>query len=59
MLEAVLPDLSESEAEALKDRIDGPRQGSVGANRNFSGRVMCLAPSHDGRIEVHIYMIHK
>jgi type II secretory pathway pseudopilin PulG len=59
MLEAVLPDLSESEAEALKDRIDGPRPGSGGANRNLSGRVMCLAPSHDGRTEVHIYMIHK
>ena len=59
VVEAVLPELDETEARALKDRIDGPRPGSGGANRDLSGRVVCLAPGPDGRTEVHVYLMHK
>jgi hypothetical protein len=59
VVEAVLPEVGEPEARALKDRIDGPRSRSGGANRDLSGRVIYLAPGSDGRTEVHIYLFHK
>lgn len=59
VVEAVLPELDEPDAQALKDRIDGPRPGSGGANRDLSGRVVYPAPGPGGRTEVHVYLMHK
>jgi type II secretory pathway pseudopilin PulG len=59
VVEAILPEVVEPEARGLKAQIDGSRAGSGGANRDLSGRVICLAPGPDGRTEVHIYLMHK
>ena len=59
LVEAILPEVTEPEARALKDRIDHPQIPSEGPNRALSGRVVYLAPRPDGRTEIHIYLMHK
>ena len=59
MIEAVLPDVSEPEAHALKERIDGPRPTLNASQQDLSGRVFYPAPRPDGRTEVHIYLAHR
>lgn len=59
VVEAILPEVTEPEARALKDRIDHPPSGLNGPDRNLSGRVVYVASRPDGRTEVHIYLMHK
>ena len=59
LVEAILPEVTQPEARALKDRIDHPQTVSDGPNRTLSGRVVYLAPPLDHRTEVHIYLMHK
>jgi hypothetical protein len=59
VLEAVIPGLSQAEASALNDRLDGRRLGARSGQNDFIGRVVYPAASADGITTVHIYLAHK
>lgn len=59
VLEAVLPGLSESDARALDERIDGTGQRSGVETGDWLGRVIYPAPDAQGRTEVHVYISHQ
>ena len=58
VVEAVLSGLTQAEAKALNDRVDGPQLGGGASGDDFLGRVVYRKPGADGRTEVHIYILH-
>ncbi len=56
VLEAVLPGVTEPEAHALNDQIDGPRLGATSGADDLLGRVIYRKAGLDNRTEVHIYI---
>ena len=58
-LEAVLDGVTEENARALNDRIDGPHLGAAIGQPDLTGQVIYPKPGPDGRTEVHVYLLHK
>ena len=59
VVEAVIPGVTEGEARALNDRLDGPRLGAPPGSEDLLGRVIYDKAGADGRTEVHIHIFHK
>jgi prepilin-type N-terminal cleavage/methylation domain-containing protein len=56
VVEAVLGGVTQAEAKALNDRVDGPQLGGGASGDDFLGRVVYRKAGSDGRTEVHIYI---
>jgi type II secretory pathway pseudopilin PulG len=59
LLEAVIPAVTEAEARALNDRLDGPSLGSSPGTSDVLGRVIFQSAESNGHTEVHIYVTRK
>jgi type II secretory pathway pseudopilin PulG len=57
VVEAVIPGVTEADAQALNDRLDGPRN-RPGAD-DLTGSIIYRHPPLGGRTEVHIYILRK
>jgi hypothetical protein len=60
VVEAVFFGLSEAEAKALNERLDGPALGANTDSSDTRGRVVYAAPAAVGALcEVHVYITHQ
>jgi len=60
LVQAVITSVTESDAQAISQRIDGPSLSIVGTNGvpDYKGRVKYAAPGSDGTTTVYIYLAH-
>jgi prepilin-type N-terminal cleavage/methylation domain-containing protein len=60
VVEAVITSVTEADAQAISQRIDGPALSVVGTNGvpDYRGRVKYGAPGPDGTTTVYIYLAH-
>jgi hypothetical protein len=59
VVEAIIPGVTEQEARALNDRLDGPRLAAPAGSDDLLGRVIYRKPGPDGRTDLHIHILHK
>jgi hypothetical protein len=59
VLEAVIPAVTEAEARALNDRLDGPPLGAGPGADDLRGRVVYRRAGPGGHTELHIHIMHK
>jgi hypothetical protein len=59
VLEAVIPAVSEAEARAMNDRLDGPSLGASPGTSDVLGRVIYRSAGSTGLTELHIYVVRK
>jgi hypothetical protein len=59
VVEAIIAGVTEQEARAINDRLDGPRLSAPAGSDDWLGRAIYRQMGADGRTELHIHILHK